>query len=750
MILIVSKLKKHPFRKGRTLSHIERSLVTWLSTLSMCLCISTSLQARELEQAHQFRSAAWPNPGESVVLGPFTDYLVDNNGELTLQDVIPSGSQNEKWFRHDAQTPNFGFTEDVYWFRARLTASAPAGDTAWLFRIAYPLLDQIDLYLRWHGDGIDERHQHIQLGDRVPFQERSLQHRQFLTSIDAPTENLDIYVRVQTTSSMQVPMEVLGERDFLIEDEARVLAYGLLFGSMLVMILYNIIIFLWTRETNYLTYCIYALGLMLLFVALTGLGFQYLWPDSLIWHEKSQAIIIPATMAAAVSFNRSFLALKRQAPRLDKIGFAIFAASLGLVVAAVFVPYAVIIKIDIALLLPGCGFVIFTGVHLWSRGYRPARYYLVSWAALVVGAILLGLNKSGFLPMNMITDNGIIVGTVAQLMLLSYALADRVNQIKSDKERIQRQALDEQKKASEELQIALTKAEEANRLKSEFLANISHELRTPLNAIVNLPAGLLNQFETSSIWTCTKCGAQFQSEHTTEELAEALESPACPDCVTQILECSNEALFTGDCAEQMHFLKRIESSGRHLLAVVNDLLDISKLEADHMKIYPVEVAVADIFSEVSGTIQSLADEKKIELVFTETVDNLNIEADRVKLSQVLINLLGNAIKFTPEGGRITTRVCPDVLHDENALRFEVEDTGAGIPEEYLNIIFDSFRQVDGSHTRQHQGTGLGLAICSRLVELHRGIIDVASTPGEGSRFWFILPLLNATSEEKSA
>ena len=167
-----------------------------------------------------------------------------------------------------------------------------------------------------------------------------------------------------------------------------------------------------------------------------------------------------------------------------------------------------------------------------------------------------------------------------------------------------------------------------------------------------------------------------------------------------------------------------------------------------MKIYPAEIAVADVLSEVSGTMETLAEAKGVQLVFSESEPGFTIEVDRVKLAQILINLIGNAIKFTPKDGHVYVRVCPDFVREENGLRFEVEDTGDGIPAEYLKVIFESFRQVDGSHTRQHQGTGLGLAISRRLIELHRGKIDVASTPGEGSRFWFILPLENGAGEQQ--
>ena len=125
---------------------------------------------------------------------------------------------------------------------------------------------------------------------------------------------------------------------------------------------------------------------------------------------------------------------------------------------------------------------------------------------------------------------------------------------------------------------------------------------------------------------------------------------------------------------------------------------------------------------------------------------MDTDADRIKVAQILVNLVGNAIKFTPEEGQVSIRVRATSLRDEEALSFEVQDTGIGIPKDALDLIFDSFRQVDGSHTRQHQGTGLGLAITQRLVLLHKGTIDVVSEVGSGSTFRFVLPLVQLREE----
>ena len=683
----------------------------------------------------------WPVGEEAINLGPHLEYLVDTNGTLTLEQARGDTSQ---WVRFEGETPSFGFTSDVYWFRTKLPATPPQGTQA-LLHISYPLLDQIDFYAFEPGQALPA--QSVTLGDRVPFGERAIKHRHFLIDLAPSGSARDIYLRIQTTSSMNVPLSLVSQESFFVSDEALVMAYGLLFGSMIVMILYNIIIYLWTRENNYLVYCGYALGLVLLFVSLQGFSFQYLWPESLFWHEKSIVVIIASAVAAALSFNLGFLNLKEELPRLYPLGKLLIAISLVTAILAFLLPYSIAIRITIAVLLPSCVYAMASGIYLLKRGFRPARYYVVSWAAVVIGAVMLGMNRAGLLPVNVFTDNILLVGATAQLMLLSYALADRVNQIKADKERIQREALEDQRRASGELKIALEKAEEASRLKSEFLANISHELRTPLNAIVNLPSGMLENFERAPTWSCANCGSQFQSEDASDITPPADYQPDCPEC-SHPLEFQTEPTFIGNASEQIHYLTRIETSGRHLLGVVNDLLDISKLEADRMNIYPEPFPIVDMLREVETSMESLAEAKSIKVSYPNETLGLTLDADRIKVAQILVNLIGNAIKFTPEGGDIFVRVQEAKLAGNNALRFEVEDTGVGIPEASLGLIFESFRQVDGSHTRKHQGTGLGLAITQRLVLLHGGTIDVSSEENKGSLFSFVLPLIQIREDEE--
>ena len=286
--------------------------------------------------------------------------------------------------------------------------------------------------------------------------------------------------------------------------------------------------------------------------------------------------------------------------------------------------------------------------------------------------------------------------------------------------------------AQEAVESSLVVAEEASRLKSEFLANMSHELRTPLNAIVNIPRPLLEHFNTTHLWACAGCDSVFEDDDEPDPDAPA---PECPECGWTLVPETSSA-FVGDVAEHTKFLKRIERSGRHLLNVINDLLDFSKLDAGKMMIYPEEHAFGSLLRDALATLESLAEQKSIDLTLEDADAPESVFCDHLKVTQVLVNLTGNAVKFTPEGGRVTVRAR---CREDGWAVLEVEDSGIGIAEEDLATIFESFRQADGSHTRKHQGTGLGLAISKKIVELHGGELSVASEVSKGSTFTIALP-----------
>ena len=245
----------------------------------------------------------------------------------------------------------------------------------------------------------------------------------------------------------------------------------------------------------------------------------------------------------------------------------------------------------------------------------------------------------------------------------------------------------ERVRAKAELQAAKEAAEYADRAKSEFLANMSHELRTPLNAIIGFA----------------------------EILRDEIIAPMKP--------------------EQKELATDIHTSGRHLLDMINDILDLSKIEAGTMDLDFETFSIVETMEEVNTIINALASKKRIQLT-REFDQDITVTADKTKFKQILYNLLSNGVKFTNEGGQVTTKL----EISNNSLLIRVIDTGVGISPEHQGMLFQAFTQVDTSKARAHEGTGLGLALTKRLIELHGGEIWVESTVDKGSTFSFTLPL----------
>ena len=248
------------------------------------------------------------------------------------------------------------------------------------------------------------------------------------------------------------------------------------------------------------------------------------------------------------------------------------------------------------------------------------------------------------------------------------------------------------------LQREKRKAEAANIEKSRFLANISHELRTPLNAIVGF-IGLMG--------------------NSTDECQKA------------------------------QLTRRIQDASSSLLALVEEVLDFSRIEAGHVELVDEEVSIFPFADTIRGLFESLVQKKNIRLVLdVSPAVSPVITADKQRLRQILVNLVGNAVKFTSQG-QIIIRIDSTVKDTVPVLRFEVIDSGEGIPTEIQAHIFERFRQADNSVSRRHGGTGLGTAIAKHLVELMGGEIGLESEPERGSRFWFQIPLrIHATGREE--
>jgi signal transduction histidine kinase/DNA-binding response OmpR family regulator len=295
--------------------------------------------------------------------------------------------------------------------------------------------------------------------------------------------------------------------------------------------------------------------------------------------------------------------------------------------------------------------------------------------------------------------NAVLVLAMIRMLFLfcaSYFFLVGVSNIQEKRVRIteleaeQSQKVAELTRLTEELGAANRRIQEADRLKSQFLANMSHELRTPMNSIIGF----------------------------SEILLERLEPQITP--------------------KHHGFLRHIHDSGQHLLGIINDVLDLSKIEAGKMEIYPEFFAIEPVVESVCTMMRGTAGASRFVIDVPPKLPH--IETDLAKFRQVLFNLLSNAAKFSPPDSSITVRARFEGSQEDGWIVVAVEDAGIGIAPEHHALIFEEFRQVDGTARREFSGTGLGLALVKNFVELQGGRVSLASTAGSGSTFTFMLPV----------
>ncbi|MFT7261934.1 MAG: signal transduction histidine kinase/CheY-like chemotaxis protein [Glaciecola sp.] len=607
----------------------------------------------------------------SINLGPDIQWVKDDTNQLTFEQVkrLPQ----EEFNNGSQYTFNRGYTSSGYWLRFRLNVPTELINSPWLLEIPFPLLDYVALY----SPDKNNAYSVIYTGDRSLFSQRDLNTTDFVFKLKPEQKNNVYYLHVKTKDSLQVPLH-LWHVDHFPKHNAYVNGLqGIYFGIMLVMILYNLFIYLSVRERSYLYYISYISTFTLFQASIQGFSFEYLWPNKTGWANISIPFLGVLSLFFASLFARSILQTHLLIPKFDK-GLVMIAAALFCTLPVVlFADYDVGI---IAALL--CTFIFFNLVLVISclaalKGNRTAKVFVVAWAIFLISGVISMLGALNVLPIEYASQVALQIGSAIEVILLSLALADRINVI--EKEKVEIEA-----KSRETLLQANIQLENSNRLKDEFIATISHEIRTPMNGVLG--------------------SAQLLLDTQPDEY-------------------------------QSLYIDTINRSGQTLLEILNNILDYSKIEADKLELEPIEFELEEMVNECAEFFSVLASQNNVKL-FVRIHRNTpkRIISDPVRFKQILLNLISNAFKFTSRGQVVVhVQLSED---SNNKIYIEVEDSGCGLTYEQQNILFQPFVQVDASSSREKGGTGLGLAISKKLTRLMQGDIGVHSLPGKGATFWF--------------
>lgn len=617
----------------------------------------------------------------TLPLGQSMYVFEDVRGDASIDDIASPAVQGS--FRlHDKPVLNAGYSRSVFWLRLDLhyLPQQAQGPRNWLLELAYPPLDHLELYLPDEAGGFTLAQR---TGDSLPFDTRQIRQHNYLFELNLePNQNKRIYLRLESQGSIQAPLTLWAPNAYLEEQPARIYVLGIIYGVLLVMLVYNLFIFLSVRDTSYLYYILYIASFGLYQVSVNGAGIEYFWPNNPWWANAATPFLIGSAALFGCQFARSFLHTGEHSPRVDRLLLLLMACGAGVMILALSISYATALRLATYLALLFTVVIFAAGILAWLRGMRVARYFIFAWTAFLIGGIVNTLMVLGYLPNVFLTMYASQIGSALEVGLLSLALADRINAMKEERARI----LQESGRKLETLNQELA---DSNRFKDEFLATVTHELRTPMNGVI----GSLELMQT------VKMDIELEQ-----------------------------------------YQKTAAASARDMMRMVNDILALTELQAG--KLYPRRetFSLRGLFDGLRAQYAARAEDKGLTFAL-ELDDNLpdTLEGDAAKLAQALGYLLDNAIKFTSQGG-VTLRVGRvGSVGSSLPLRVVVSDTGIGFaPGD--GDLYQRFHQLDGSMTRKYGGLGIGLAICRQLVDLLGGVLSHESQPGQGSRFRLDVPL----------
>jgi signal transduction histidine kinase/CheY-like chemotaxis protein len=609
-----------------------------------------------------------------TALGNNAFYLEDIIGEYSLSDIVELDESNIE--RLTEKTFNKGFTSSTYWLIfSLLDKTVDKKIQNWKLETTYPLLDYLDIYIVDEDKNIE----HIKLGDTYLYSQRPINHRNFIVPVPLhDNERKDIYVRISTSSSMQLPIFIWHPDYFFEAHSAEQYGLGLYYGMMLVMFFYNFFLWFIIRDPNYLWYIGYLAAFTVLQATISGLSYQYLWPNSPWIESIAPPIFIALVGFFGTAFTRRFLQTRQYHLVADNLLRSILVSSVIVFLLSFIADTETVMVLAIIVIVAFLLFILYASVAMLLRGHRQARFFLAAWVSLILGGLLTTGMMLGIFPNTFLMTHASKIGSVIEIILLSFALADRIKVIENEKNIIEFSAQQELERTNKKLQ-------KNNRLKDEFLATISHEFRTPLN-------GILGSLELT------------QLEMTEENINMA------------------------------------KASANEMLNLVNQVLSYTELQAGNFSVQVEAINLPEFLEKIDKDMQHACAAKGIAFsIENDTGNPTTIIADKKRLFQAINPILDNALRFT-DCGYISVLVNIKQVDNHSILLIKFKDSGIGIDEHKRDDILNAFTQGDGSSSRQFSGLGIGLSLVQALCSQLNGSIYIKSEVNYGTLIELSLPI----------
>lgn len=669
-------------------------------------------------------------------------FLEDKEGKLGFADVLGQAG-NFKPVEKDV--PNFGISASTYWLRIQVQNKTH--HEKYLLQIPAPNLDELELFQVDNTGNV----KYQRGGEYLPFYYREFSDPDYIFRIKLDTLQpfSELYLRVKSKDNFQVPVVIGTQKSVFEANKLKDTFFGLYSGIMIVMFLYNMFLYFTVNDKTYLYYILYIATVFLTQIGIQGYGFQFLWPGSPLFAQYSTFIISPLSGITSAYFMRTFLNTAFFFPKLDK-GFRYFtiAYAIAILLSLFRIFDFSFLLIDIAA-FGICMYMMLIAILTVRKNYKPARFFLLAWTLFLFGVTIFAMTNLGVLPINNFTFYTMPLGSAAEVILLSLALADRINVLKKEKEQSQAEALLisqqnqkliteqnivlEQKvhertleleETNEELNVTLTYLKDtqtqlvdAEKMASlgQLTAGIAHEINNPINFVsANLKPLKMDISEVFDV--ITKYEAIKPDDALPQKLQEIDNFKKKIDL--GYLRTEIETLLSG-----------IEDGARRTAEIVSGLKNFSRLDESDMKIANINEGIESTLILVKGNIP-----KNIDVV-TNLGDIPAIECLPGKLNQVFMNILTNAIyAMNARSTEMTHTLTISTYTSADHVCASFEDTGTGMTPEVKAKVFEPFFTTKDVG----EGTGLGMSIVFKIIESHHAKIEIDSVPGQGTKITIIL------------
>ncbi len=620
--------------------------------------------------------------------------LVDPSNTLSFEQVTNPAYQSKfKPATNWGNELNFGFGTDTYWIKLPLSAGYTE-KTKWVLEIPYFGLDHIDLY---HPDGSV-----VKTGSLLPIESRGLFYRYYAFPIDLESRISDFYLKVHSKQNITVPLRLWDQSSFDRHLQTDALIQAFYYGGLGVLAAFNFLIFLYLRDRSHLYYSLFAIFFGLGIFAGNGFGRLYIWTQSPGWDQISQVILLLLGTIAALLFTASFLNTKENQPVVDRILRILAVVLMAYCVLLMLSEYAGLSKILLFtlfpyLVMPVIATVLYAGARAWKAKQYSAKFFLLAWGILCAGGMMASLRQLDVIPTNWLTSYALQIASSLEMMLLSFALASRIQHERLLREKAQLEALTSKESlvqtllASEERlerQVQLrtndlrTMLESEKKLREQYIrfgSLISHEFRNPLGIIEN-QAALLTRLS--------------DDEHEKKRLS-------------------------------------IIRSATHRLALLFDRwLQGDRLESHIDKDRPQLIQLDEWLLEIIEKCKGYHPNHRV--IFIPPTRSPVLLVDEKMLEVVVLNIIDNACKYSALQSTVIIRI----IVETGRVGISIRDAGIGIDPALHDKIFDEYVQI--SPVPNGRGYGLGLSFVKKVMAFYGGEIQLISALGEGAEFiaWF--------------